>query len=144
MVHRGSDFRRSLKYWVRPNLENRVKEGSITAHFDTVVEAILPGHVVAVRGTERIEIPTDQTFLLTGYFAPPERLREAGVNIDVDTLAAEIDPDTFETNVPGLFVIGSAGFGIRTSDVFIENGLVHAGKAMAAIAARTRAETVPG
>ena len=143
MVHRGSDFRHSLKYWIRPNLENRVKEGSIVAHFQSVVREILPDRVVVERAAsgapgESFDIPTDQTFLLTGYFASPALLRSAGVALDLGTLAARLDPDTFETDVPGLFVVGSAGFGTRTSDVFIENGIVHARKAMAAIEARLR------
>lgn len=130
IVHRGPDFRHSLKYWVRPNLENRVKEGSIRAHMNTVVERITPDavHVVGEHGP--ITIPTHQTFLLTGYYADPVLLRGCGVNCDSETLAADLNPDTFETNVPGLFVIGSAGSGVRTSDVFIENGIVHAGLAL--------------
>jgi thioredoxin reductase (NADPH) len=138
MLHRGTDFRHSLKYWIRPNLVNRVKEGSIAVHFETLVREILPDRVVAERRGERFEIPTDQTFLLTGYFASPDLLRSAGVTLDDATLAAELDPETFESDVPGLFVIGSAGFGTRTSDVFIENGIVHARKAMHAITERLR------
>jgi thioredoxin reductase (NADPH) len=130
MVHRGADFRHSLKYWIRPNLENRVKEGSIVAHFHTVVHEITADAVVAEqrapgRPAQRLAIPTDQTFLLTGYFAAPELLNAAGVRTDPETLAAELDPDTFESNVPCLYCIGSAGFGTRTSDVFVENGLLH-------------------
>ena len=136
MLHRGTDFRHSLKYWIRPNLENRVKEGSIDAHFETVVREILPDRVVAEKRGERIEVPTDQTFLLTGYYASPALLRSAGVSLDEATLAARLDPDTFESDVPGLFVVGSAGFGTRTSDVFIENGIVHARKAVPAIVRR--------
>ncbi len=136
MLHRGADFRHSLKYWIRPNLENRVKEGSIDAHFETVVREIRPDRVVAEKRGERIEIPTDQTFLLTGYYASPALLRSAGVTLDDATLAARLDPDTFESDVPGLFVVGSAGFGTRTSDVFIENGIVHARKALPAIIRR--------
>jgi thioredoxin reductase (NADPH) len=136
MVHRGTDFRHSLKYWIRPNLVNRVKEGSIAAHFDTVVREIQPDRVIAETGGLRFDIPTDQTFVLTGYFAAPELLRSAGVTLDGSTLAARLDADTFESDVPGLFVVGSAGFGTRTSDVFIENGIVHARKAMAAITRR--------
>lgn len=138
LVHRGTDFRHSLKYWVRPNLENRVKEGSIAVHFEAEVQEIRPDRVLVAKNGDRIEIPTDQTFLLTGYFAAPELLRSAGVTLDPDTLAARLDPESFETDVPGLFVVGSAGFGTRTSDVFIENGIVHARKAMAAITARLR------
>jgi len=138
MVHRGSDFRHSLKYWIRPDLENRVKEGSIDVHFDTIVREILPDRLMLERHGDRVEVPSDQTFLLTGYFASPTLLRSAGVGLDEATLAAELDPDTFETDVPGLFVVGSAGFGTRTSDVFIENGIQHARKAMAAIQDRLK------
>ena len=130
MVHRGADFRHSLKYWVRPDLENRVKEGSITAHMNTVVERITPD-AVHVRGPEgSFAVPTLQTFLLTGYYADPALLEACGVICDPGTFAAELNPDTFESSVPGLFVIGSAGSGVRTSDVFIENGIVHARKAV--------------
>lgn len=130
MVHRGPDFRHSLKYWVRPNLENRVREGSIRAHMNTVVERFTE-HAVHVRNQDGpFVIPSHQTFVLTGYYANPELLRGSGVNCDPHSLAAELDPETFESNVPGLFVIGSAGTGLRTSDVFIENGLVHASGAI--------------
>ncbi len=136
LLHRGEDFRHSLKYWIRPNLENRVKEGSIAAHFRTVVREIRPDRVVAEQNGRNFEIPTDQTFLLTGYAASTGLLAPLGVRLDPATRAAELDPETFESNVPGVFVIGSAGFGTRTSDVFIENGLVHARQALRAIRAR--------
>lgn len=135
MLHRGSGFRHSLKYWIRPNLENRVKEGGIAAHFQTTVVAITPECVVAERRApqaqpQRFDVPADRVFLLTGYYADPELLQRAGVRVDPRTLAADLDPATFETNVPGLYCIGSAGFGTRTSDVFIENGLLHAAAAI--------------
>jgi thioredoxin reductase (NADPH) len=144
IVHRGPDFRHSLKYWIRPNLENRVKEGSITAHFGAVVREITPDALLASKvahdgRAHDLVIPTDRTFLLTGYFAAPDLLHAAGVRTDPLTLAAELDPTTFETNVPGLYCIGSAGFGTRTSDVFIENGLVHAERAIAHLVQRLQA-----
>lgn len=134
IVHRGADFRHSLKYWIRPNLENRVKEGAIVAHFHTVVKAITPEAVIAEQAGRELVIPSDQTFLLTGYFANPALLERAGVTINPADMSAAHDPETFETNVPGLYVIGSAGYGSRTSDVFIENGLLHARQAIADIA----------
>lgn len=136
IVHRGQDFRHSLKYWIRPNLENRVKEGSIAAHFGASVRAITPHEVVATQDGRELRLPADRVYALTGYYAPPKLLTSAGVQVDPTTFAARLDPATFESNVPGLFVIGSAGFGTRTSDVFIENGLVHAKMALAAIARR--------
>lgn len=137
MVHRGEGFRHSLKYWIRPNLENRIKEGSITAHFSTVVQEITPTEVVAVKAGERLRIPTDVTFALTGYYAAPGRFLEGlGVETDPEDFSVALDPATFESNVPGLYFIGSAGFGARTSDVFIENGLLHAEAALADVAGR--------
>ena len=136
MVHRGDDFRRSLKYWVRPNLENRIKEGSIDAYFGATVKRVEPAEVVIDQGGAELRLPADRVFLLTGYYAPPELLESAGVRIDPGTLAAELTAGTFESNVEGLFVIGSAGSGSRTADVFIENGLVHAKVALTTIANR--------
>lgn len=135
IVHRGDNLRKSLKYWIRPNLENRIKEGSITAHFNTTVTAITPHVVQATTSGRPFSIPAHRVFALTGYFAPPQLLQSAGVAIDPLTMAAQLDPVTFESNVPGLYAIGSAGFGNRTSDVFIENGLLHARAAMNSLAA---------
>lgn len=135
MVHRGDDFRHSLKYWIRPNLENRVKEGSITAHFGTVVREIGSDAVIAEKDGRTLRIPADRVFLLTGYHASDGLLRRVGAVVDADTLAAELD-EHYQSSVPGLYCIGSAGFGRRTSDVFIENGLVHAVRAVDHIAQR--------
>lgn len=138
ILHRGPDFRHSLKYWVRPNLENRVREGSIVAHFDTVVTAIEPTRVLALEAGAPLTVPADRVFALTGYFAAPDLLHAAGVRTDPHTLAAALDPRTYESNVAGLYVIGSAGSGVRTSDVFIENGLVHVRAAMHDVVRRLR------
>ena len=142
MVHRGEDFRHSLKYWIRPNLENRVKEGSITAHFSAEVTEITPDAVIAAKQGECLVIPTEQTFALTGYYAATDLLEQAGVTIYPEDGSAEHSEDTFETNVPGLYTIGSAGYGVRTSDVFIENGLVHARKALADIVGKLKRSPV--
>jgi thioredoxin reductase (NADPH) len=134
MVHRGDSFRFSLKYWIKPNLENRVKEGSIKVHFNSVVKEITSGVVIIEKQGETLKIPTDQTFALTGYYASTKLLEQIGVNIRPEDFSAQLDETTFETNIPGFYVIGSAGYGTRTSDVFIENGLVHAEKAIKHIA----------
>jgi thioredoxin reductase (NADPH) len=143
MVHRGADFKRSLKYWIRPNLENRVKEGSIRAVFHARVAEITPDRVVVARtppggATERLELPADRVLLLLGYRADPALLLAAGAEIAPDTAVATVDPETRETTVPGLYAIGSAGQGGRTSDVFIENGLPHARAAVAHLVRRLR------
>lgn len=135
IIHRGSGFRHSLKYWIRPNLENRVKEGSIIAHFNTVVKRIESDKIIALKDGCEIIIPTDQTFALTGYFASSKFLEQLGAQINSDDMSA-VMTKAYETTVPNLFALGSAGFGTRTSDVFIENGLVHVEKAMQEIKGR--------
>ncbi len=130
MIHRGDSFRFSLKYWIKPNLENRVKEGSIKVHFNSLVKEIRSEAVIIDKQGERVMIPTDQTFALTGYYASTKLLEQVGVTIKPDDVSAQLNEDTFESNVAGFYVIGSAGYSTRTSDVFIENGLVHAEKAM--------------
>lgn len=143
LVHRGETLRHSLKYWIKPNLENRIKEGSIGAHFQTVVTRITPEHVSVVKGGQPLQLPADRVYALTGYQAPTGLLFSAGVKVDARTQAAQLDPVTFESNVPGLYVIGSAGFGNRTSDVFIENGLLHARAAMNSLVAHSRSPKEP-
>ena len=143
MVHRGEDFRHSLKYWVRPNLENRIKEGSITAYFNSVVREITPTAVIIEQktdeGVETVSIPTDVTFALTGYYAAPGGfLKNLPLTFSDQDHSVALEPETFESTVPGLYFIGSAGFGERTSDVFIENGLVHAQQAVADIAQKLK------
>ncbi len=148
MVHRGDGFRHSLKYWVRPNLENRIKEGSITAHFNSVVREITPEAVIISKetdaGTETLSIPTDQTFALTGYYAEPFGFLD-GLNVQTgEDGSVKLEPQTFESAVPGLYFIGSSGFGRRTSDVFIENGLEHARQAVADMAAKQNTPELVG
>lgn len=122
MVHRGPGFGESVKYWVKPDLENRVTEGSITAHFNASVVEIRPSEVVLDNGTT---LPTEAVLLLTGYHADADFMRRIGVEINPDTLSPRYDIDTYETNVPGLFVAGGQLAGKRTGTVFIENGRFH-------------------
>src|SRR5688572_4615471 len=122
MVHRGPGFGESVKYWVKPDIENRVKEGSIAAHFNANVSAIRLNEVVLDTG---VTLPAESVLLLTGYRADADFMRQIGVEIHDDTQAPKYDVDTYETNVPGLFVAGGQVAGKRTGTVFIENGRFH-------------------
>lgn len=125
LVHRGEALGDSVKYWVRPDMENRIKEGAVAAHFNTrIVEITATGVVVETSGV-RHEIAADSVLLLTGYRADPAFLRGAGVTLDPETLIPQHDPATFETNVPNLFVAGGQLAGVRTGSIFIENGRFH-------------------
>ena len=132
LVHRHAELKSTIKYWVRPDIENRIKEGSIAAHFNACVTEIRPTSVVLDSGKQ---IPADAVYLLTGYRADTELMRAAGVTI-TEREGPAYDPETFETNVPGLFVAGGALAGVDTGTVFIENGRFHGAKIVETINAR--------
>lgn len=136
LVHRGEALGDSVKYWVRPDVENRIKEGSIAARFDTRVVEIRPTEVVVESPGGRESLPADGVLLLTGYRADPAFLRGAGVELDPETLVPRHDPETFETNVPNLFIAGGQLAGVRTGTIFIENGRFHGEKIAQALARR--------
>jgi thioredoxin reductase (NADPH) len=125
LVHRHATLGDSIKYWVRPDIENRLKEGSIAARFETRVVEIRPRAVVVEgpRGGEEIE--AEAVFLLTGYHPDCALLTGAGVRVDAATLVPEHDAQTLETNVPGLYVAGALVSGRETGRIFIENGRFH-------------------
>ena len=134
LVHRGSAIGDSVKYWVKPDIENRIKEGSIAARFDTRVVEIRSSEVGVEPGPS--PIPTDAVLLLTGYQADPEFLRRAGVEVNPESNAPHLDQQTFETNVPNLFIAGGQQAGRKTGTVFIENGRFHGSRIADVIAAR--------
>jgi thioredoxin reductase (NADPH) len=138
LVHRAPTLKSTIKYWVRPDIDNRLKEGSIAGRFERCVKEIRPTSVVLVgaggsNGDE--EIPADAVYLLTGYRADVELMCRAGVMLN-DRQAPVHDPATFETNVPGLFVAGGAIAGVDTGTIFIENGRFHGEKIIEVIARR--------
>jgi thioredoxin reductase (NADPH) len=125
LVHRRPELKPSIKYWVRPDIENRLKEGSIKGHFNTRLVEIQPTQVIVEREGTTEEIPADAVFLLTGYHPDCDLYRRAGIRLHRDSMSPELNPDTFETNVPGLFLAGGAICGKDTSNIFIENGRFH-------------------
>ena len=135
LLVRGPHLRPTVKYWIRPDIENRIREGSVNATYGAEVTAITPGAVRCRTGGRNLDVPADHVLLCTGYHADPSLVRAAGAEVRPDG-SVVLDPDTFETTVPGLFVIGSAGFGPRTGEVFIENGRFHAAAAVDAIRRR--------
>jgi len=135
LIHRRKQLSDSIKYWIRPDIENRLKEGSIAARFETRVVEIDPRAVSleGPAGRERLEV--DAVFLLTGYHPDDSLLRAAGVRVDPESYRPHHDETTFETNVPGLFVAGSVVSGRETNKTFIENGRFHGERIVARILA---------
>jgi thioredoxin reductase (NADPH) len=135
VVHRAPTLKSTIKYWVKPDIENRIKEGSIDARFGTCVTKITTTSVLLDGPHGREELPADAVYLLTGYRADTDLLTRAGVTLN-ERDAPVHDPATFETNVPGLFVAGGAIAGVDTGTIFIENGRFHGEKIIEVIARR--------
>ena len=125
VVHRRPALGESIKYWVKPDIENRIKEGSIAARFSTSVLRITPTGVVVEKDGVEEELPADGVFLLTGYISDNRLLQAAGVEIDPETCGPRHDAETYETNVKGLYVIGAMVAGKASGRIFIENGRFH-------------------
>ena len=138
LVHWHPELKPTIKYWIRPDIENRMKEGSIGARFDTRVVEIRPTEVVVEGPEGREELPADAVLLLTGYHTDSDLLARAGVRCDAATAKPEFDPVTLETNIPGLFLAGSVVSGRDTSAIFIENGRFH-GEAIVKVISERRA-----
>jgi thioredoxin reductase (NADPH) len=133
LVHRRPELGSTIKYWVRPDIENRIKAGQITALFETHVvrierEAV---HVIGPSGAK--SLPAVQVFALTGYHPDFDFLRQLGVKLDSQTNKPALDPQTLESNVPGLYLAGVVIGGKYTSEIFIENGRFHGKQIIAAL-----------
>ncbi|MEM1043568.1 MAG: YpdA family putative bacillithiol disulfide reductase [Bacteroidota bacterium] len=136
MVIRGEEVGPSVKYWIRPNLVNRIEDGSIKAYFNTTVQAIRPDSLLLDTPDGAREIASDWTLALTGYRPNYPLLEDLGIAFEGPARKPVHDPDTMETNRAGLFLAGTVCGGLNTSEWFIENGRVHARQIIAHLAER--------
>jgi thioredoxin reductase (NADPH) len=131
LVHRGPGIHRHVKYWIKPDIENRIQNGEIQAHFNSEVTHIdLDSVTIATSKTELV-IPNNFVFALTGYHPDFGFLRSLGIRVEPRAKAAPhdicpvCDPSTLESNVPGIYLAGVIVAGSRTNEIFIENGRFH-------------------
>lgn len=123
LVYRRAELSRSVKYWLKPDLENRIKFGEIQARFGAQVSEIGEREVVISRADSATErLPADRVYALTGYHPDLSLFRSIGIAHDPITGRPTIDPETHETSVPGVHLAGSVTAGKEISEVFIENG----------------------
>ena len=146
LVYRREELRPSVKYWLQPDLVNRIKAGEISARFGRSVERI-DGRAVTILGKgenlgngEREILPADRVYLLTGYHPDFSLFTRLGIEQDDESCRPRIDPLTLETNIPGIHLAGSATAGRNTSEVFIENGRYDGEKIFGDAESRARAE----
>ena len=135
IVHRRGGIKDTVKYWVKPDVENRIAEGSIAARFETVVcgftEEGVEVRPAGEEGGAREVLPADAAYVLIGYEPDVGMLTACGVEVDPESLKPAHDPATLESNVPGLYVAGTALAGRRTDRIFIENTRDHGEKIVA-------------
>jgi thioredoxin reductase (NADPH) len=127
LVYRGPEISPKVKYWIRPDLVNRIAEGSITAHFNAQVTAIREDTLDIHTPDGDVDIPNDVVLAMTGYHPDYSLFETFGIDVENDEAETPVfDPATHETNKKGLFIAGTVCGGRRTSRWFIENGRHHA------------------
>jgi thioredoxin reductase (NADPH) len=126
LVHRGAELHRHIKYWIKPDIENRIKNHEIAAYFNTTVADIAEDSVTLATPDGLKTIPNQFVFALTGYHPDFAFIEGLGVRLDEMNARCPIcDPATLESNVPGLYLAGVIVAGERTNEIFIENGRFH-------------------
>ncbi len=125
LVHRGPGIHQNVKYWIKPDIENRIKNGEVTAYFNSCVLEV-KAEIVRIKTPEgEKQLKNDFVFALTGYHPDYEFLESLGIELTHPEMRPVCDPTTFESNVPGIYVAGVIVAGSRTSEIFIENGRFH-------------------
>ncbi|MES2375820.1 MAG: YpdA family putative bacillithiol disulfide reductase [Bacteroidota bacterium] len=126
LVVRGDEISHRVKYWIRPDIINRIKEGSIKAYFNSNLEAIRETEVDIQTPESLITIPNDFVMAMTGYKPNFDQLKKWGLILSDDKFVPQYNPDTMETNLPGLYLAGVVCGGLDTHLWFIENSRIHA------------------
>src|SRR6266853_1022849 len=125
LVHRDAHLGQTIKYWVKPDIENRIKAGQIQALFETQVKEITPHEIVVSNAAGEKRLPAKQVFALTGYHPDFSFIQSLGVHLDPVTCKPSLDPNTLESNIPGIYLGGVVIGGRHTGEIFIENGRFH-------------------
>ncbi len=141
MVHRDAQLGATIKYWVKPDIENRVKAGQIPMHFKSTIKEITNDAVIIESPEGNKRLLAKQVFLLTGYHPDFAFIESLGVRLDPVTKKPAMNPETHESNIPGVYLAGVVIGGRHTSEIFIENGRFH-GKQIALALTAPRAQTV--
>jgi thioredoxin reductase (NADPH) len=136
LIYRGPEIPPNVKYWIKPDIENRIKDGEVTACFNSNVIEITPDSVIVDTPAGRKVLPNDFVFALTGYHPDFNFIESLGVVCAGEDRLPVCHKETLESNVPGVYLAGVIVAGERTSEIFIENGRFHGLQIAAALAAR--------
>jgi len=138
MVHRGEGIHNNVKYWIKPNIENRIKAGEVKAYFRSTVREIRLDSVDLDTPEGVVTLKNDFVFAMTGYRPDIEFLRAHGIEFDPATQRPKTNPDTLEGDRPGMYLAGVIVAGMHTNEIFIDNGRFHGIKIAEAIASVLR------
>jgi thioredoxin reductase (NADPH) len=126
LVHRGPELHRHIKYWIKPDIENRIKNGEVTAYLSSNVTQIAEDTVTLATPNGAVTLPNHFVFALTGYHPDFGFIESLGVQLDEENDRCPVcDPATLESNVAGIYLAGVIVAGERTNEIFIENGRFH-------------------
>jgi bacillithiol disulfide reductase len=125
LVHRGKDLGKTIKYWVRPDIENRIKAVQIQALLHARVDEITKDEVIVEHHARTKRLPANHVFALTGYHPDYSFIESLGVHLDRESKKPSLDAKTLESNVPGIHLAGVVIGGRQTGEIFIENGRFH-------------------
>jgi thioredoxin reductase (NADPH) len=138
LVHRGAGIHHHVKYWIKPNIENRIKSGEIKAFFQSRISRIHENSVDLDTPEGPVSVPNDFVFALVGYRPDLEFLEASGIRLDSATLRPRTNPETLESERNGVYLAGVIVAGMHTNEIFIENGRFHGLKIAESIAASVR------
>lgn len=133
VLYRGAEYSSSIKPWVLPEFEALVRAGSVQMVFNAEVKKITDSTVVYEHERKTVNLKNDHVFAMTGYRPDHAFLQKMGVGIDAETGRPDFDPETMETNIPGIFIAGVIAAGNNANEIFIENGRFHGGQIAEAI-----------
>lgn len=127
---RGKELAKSVKYWVRPDIEARIAEGALTVHFETEVKKVTDNFIVAEKDGEQFQLENDFVYAMTGYRPDFDLFKTLGISMDDEKGSAVYNTETMETDREGIYIAGVACGGMNTREWFIENSRDHGDKIM--------------
>jgi thioredoxin reductase (NADPH) len=135
LIHRGVTLKPTIKYWILPDIENRLISGEVNSCFQTIITEITETslRIRHLETGEERELPNDFVFAMTGYHVDNDFLHSLGITIDPETWKPHLNAETLESNVPGVYLAGVTIAGKDTGKVFIENGRFHGGQIITAL-----------
>lgn len=136
LIHRGSGISSRVKYWIKPNIENRIKNSEILAYFHSRVMEILRDSIRVATPEGEVLLKNDFVFALIGYQPDLEFLNATGITLEPETQRPRTNPDTLESERTGIYLAGVIVAGMHTNEIFIENGRFHGQSIAKAIASQ--------